>query len=315
MAENKTPANVKAESPKKEETPKAAAPETVKPNSVPAALKGEDAKKDEPKPLTEADLKAMYDNLPGDVFREAVDKINAEIEAHNRKVGTLKAQQTTDPNAIKAEIFEQNPNNNEKLAVLRKRELALQDQIEKIRKEAYAVIDAENLMPKSLTPEDVEKLKGEVAESAKSLRDQRTALEQMENMMPVLKGNFLPLVKAVETLRGTGTAAKSGGNKSSEGVIKRPRFKKIEINGVTKNEKGETVYGVVNGEEKYTFSLAAQYLRKMRKGINWTANDLQTEYYKHATDDTEIHEFTMPYTYKDQNGNEVTLNYVIKTYK
>jgi len=265
--------------------------------------------------LSEAELKAMYDALP-DMFKEAVDKLNSGIDEHNSKIDALKAAGQQDTKLIKAEIFEQNPKNNKKLATLRKAYDKLVEQMEDIVKQAYEVIETDGLMPKELTEEEVTKLKGEVSTSAKSLKDQISALEKMEEMMPMLKGKVLPLVHEIKSQRGTGT--KSSGKGSGQDGVKRPRFKKIEINGVTQDANGNTVYGNVNGEQKYTFSLASAYLRKQHKGINWTANDLQTAYFgdKSSQDELpEVHTFVMPYTYKDENGNEQTVNYEVKCYK
>jgi len=285
MAENKTPEN-KTEEPKVEEV----------------------------KAPTAEELKAQFDALP-EMFQETINKLNAEIDAHNSNVDSVKAAGAQDPKLIKAEIFEQNPKNNRKLARLREEELKLIKQIEDIRKQAYEVIDTDGLMPKELTEAEVEKLKAEVASNAKTLKDQVTALSTMEEMMPFLKGKVLIHVHEIKTQRGT---AKTGTKSGGEGP-KRPRFKRIEINGVTADDKGNTVYGLVDGNEKYTFSFASAYLRKQHKGINWTSNDLQTKYFgdKTSQDDLpEIHEFVMPYTYKDAGtGNDVTINYTIKAYR
>ncbi|MFE1915010.1 hypothetical protein [Streptomyces anandii] len=261
---------------------------------------------------SEADLKAMYDALP-DMFKEAIDKINAAIDEHNKNVDKIKAAGTQDTNLIKAEIFEQNPGNNKKLAALRKEYDKLIEAQEKLISQAYKVIDDDGLMPENLTEEQVTKLKTEVTANAKSLKDQVSAMAQFEVMMPMLKGKVLPLVHEIKTQRGTAKTGTSSGSKGDG--PKRPRFKRIEINGVVADDKGNTVYGVVNGEEKFTFSLASAYLRKQHKGINWTANDLQSAYFGDKTDQSELpetHTFVMPYTYKADNGTEHTVTYEVK---
>jgi hypothetical protein len=280
--------------------------------TTPAA---ENVKPAEPKPPTAEELKAMYDALP-DMFKEAIDKVNSAIDSHNSKIDAIKAAGTQDTTLIKAEIFEQNPGNNKKLATLRKEYEKLQEQINKLVDQAYKVIDDDGLMPKNLSEAEVATLKTEVQTSARELKDQVSALNQFEEMMPALKGKILPLVKEIKTQRGTAKTGTSSG-KTGDGP-KRPRFKKIEINGVTSDANGNTVYGVVNGEEKYTFSLASNYLRKQAKGINWTSNDLQQAYFgdKSSQDELpEIHTFVMPYVYKDDNGHEHTVNYEIKCYR
>lgn len=287
---------------------------------VPESLKGENVKPVEPpkpeevKPLTAEELKAMFDSLP-DMFKTAVSDINGAIDAHNKNIAAIKKASTSNPTVIKAEIFEQNPDNNEKLATLRKQELKLLAQVETIRKQAYEVIDKDGLMPKDLTEEEVTKLKTEASETQKTLREQVSALTAMEAMMPVLKGKVTPLIHEIQTQRGGGIKSSSGG-KTGDGP-KRPRFKKIEVNGVTSDANGNTVYGVVDGVEKYTFSLTSAYLRKQAKGITWSANDLQAKYYEGEDENNlpEVKEFVMPYTYKDENGNEHTVNYTVKTYK
>lgn len=279
-----------------------------------AAQQTETPKAEEVKAPTAEELKAMFDSLP-DEFKAAVQALNGSIDEHNGKVDSIKAANAQDPKLIKAEIFEQNPKNNRKLARLREEELKLLKQVEDIRKQAYEVIDTDGLMPKELSEAEVEKLKAEVTGNAKTLKDQVSALQTMEQMMPFLKGKVTPLIHEIKSQRGTGTkaAAKSGD------TVKRPRFKKIEINGVTQDDKGNKVFGVTpEGDEKYTFSFASMYLRKQHKGIKWTANDLQDKYFGDKSDQSElpeIHTFVMPYTYKDANGNEHTVNYEIKCYR
>lgn len=266
----------------------------------------------EPKPPTEAELKAMYDALP-DMFKEAIDKVNAEIDSHNSKVASVLSAEAKDPKLIKAEIFEQNPGNNKKLATLRKEYLKLIEQAEKLVSDAYKVIETDGLMPKELTEAELEKIKAEVTESTKGLRDQVSALAKFEEMMPMLKGKVIPLVNEIKTRRG---AAKAGTTKSGEGP-KRIRFKRIEVNGVTQDDKGNKVFGLVNGEEKYTFTFASAFLRKQHKGINWTANDLTDAYLKGLDENNlpEVKEFSLPYTFKDENGNDQTVSYTVKAYR
>lgn len=284
---------------------------------VPETLKGENVKPTETPAVvtpTAEELKAMFDSLPSE-FQGAITLVNSEIDAHNKNIAAIKKASATNPTVIKAEIFEQNPDNNEKLATLRKQELKLMEQIERIRKQAYEVIDKDGLMPKDLTEEEVTKLKAEASEKAKTLREQVAGFTAMEAMMPALKGKVTPLIHEIQTQRGTSLKTSSGG-KTGDGP-KRPRFKKIEVNGVTSDANGNTVYGVVDGTEKYTFSLASAYLRKQAKGITWSANDLQSAYYAGEDENNlpEVKEFVMPYTYKDENGNEHTVNYTVKAYR
>jgi hypothetical protein len=262
---------------------------------------------------TAEELKAMYDALP-ELMREAVDKINAEIAEHNKKVESVKAANEKNPTLIKAEIFEQNPDNNKKLATLRKEYEKLSEQLDALTKQAYAVIESDGLMPKELTEAEVTKLKTEVSDSNKSLKDQVSALTQFEAMMPMLKGKILPLISEMKTLRGTGT--KSAGTKTGEGPM-RLRFKRIEINGVTSDDKGNTVYGEKDGEQKFTFTFASQFLRKQHKGITWVANDLTDKYLEGQDKDNlpEVREFEMPYTFKTENGNETTVVYKVKCFR
>lgn len=262
--------------------------------------------------LSEADLKKMYDALP-DMFKQAIDKVNGEIDEHNKKIDSVKAAEAKDPQLIKAEIFEQNPSNNRKVAKLLEEYNKLVDAAEKLRTQAYSVIETDGLMPKELTEAEIEKLKSEVTDSTKTLRDQVSALSQFEEMMPMLKGQILPLVNEIKTRRG---AAKTGTTSKGEGP-KRIRFKRIEVNNVVEDDKGNKVYGVVSGEEKYTFTFASQFLRKQHKGINWSANDLTDAYLKGQDENNlpEVREFVMPYTYKNNEGNDVTVEYKVKCYR
>jgi hypothetical protein len=263
------------------------------------------------KPTAE-ELAKLFEALPGE-FKEAIQSFNALAEKHNAKVDSVKAAESQDPKLIKAEIYEQNSSGNKKLAVLRERELKLQEQIEKIRKDAYEIIDTDGLMPKDLTPEEVEKLKGEVTEGNKELKDQTQSLSKLEEMLPMFKGKILIHLAEVKSRRGTGGSKATA---SGEGP-KRPRFKRIEINGVTGDDKGNTVYGAVDGNEKYTFGLAAAYLKKQHKGIKWTTKDLQDAYYAGEDENNlpDVKEFKMPYTFKDESGNEHTVEYSVKCYR
>lgn len=269
---------------------------------------------EEVKTPTPEELAKLFSALPSE-FQKAINDLNDEINSHNSKVESIKASEAKDPKLIKAEIFEQNPANNKKLAQLRAQELKLQEQIEKIRTEAYKVIDDDGLMPKELTEEQIEKLKGEVTDSTKNLRESVGALLKFEEMMPMFKGKFTPHIAEIKTRRGAAKTGSSTG-KTGEGP-KRLRFKKIEVNGVTQDDKGNTVSQQVNGEDKYTFTFASQYLKKQHKGINWTAKDL-TDAYLQGLDENnlpEVHEFVLPHTYKDSTGNEHTVNYTVKAYR
>lgn len=267
-------------------------------------------------PSTE-DLRKLFDSLPGE-FQETIANLNKAIDTHNANVIKVKRADEADPKLIKAEIFEQNPDNNEKLAVLRKQELKLIEQLEKIRTQAYEVIDKDGLMPKELTAEEVEKLKKDVTESTKSLRDQAQTLEKFEEMMPIFKGKLSIHLHEIKTRRG---AAKTGSSSASQTGVKRPRFKKILVNGVdeeTIDGKTQTVWGEVNGDKKYTMTFLSQFLRKKSAVLNWTPKDLQDAYFGDKSDQSEIpdtHEFTMTHKFKDEQGNEKTVNFVITAIK
>lgn len=271
----------------------------------------------EVKAPTAEELKAMYDALPTE-FKDTITKLNAEIDAHNSNVDKVKRSEQQDPKLIKAEIFEQNPDNNEKLARLRKEEEKHREAIERIRKQAYEIIDRDGLMPKDLTAEEVEKLKTEVTASTKNLRDQATTLEKFEEMMPMFKGKVTIHLHEIKTRRG---AAKTGVQSSAQSGVKRPRFKKILVNGSdqdTINGKTVTVWQEVNGEPKYTMTFLSQFLRKKSTVINWTAKDLQDAYFGDKSDQSEIpdtHTFVMTHTFRDEAGHEKSVNFEITAIK
>lgn len=263
--------------------------------------------------LTDAQKEELFNSLPEEL-RKALSDFNAEVAEHNKKVEAIKAADSTDPKQIKAEIYEQNSGNNKKLARLREQELKHLEAIENLRKQAYEIIETDGLMPKDLSEEEVEKLKGETTDSLKSLKLKAETYKGMEEMLPMYKGKLLIHLDEIKTRRGTGGGTKSVA--SGDGP-KRPRFKKIEVNGVTQDDKGNTVYGVVNGEEKYTISLLRDYLKKQHKGIKWTTKDLQDAYFEGQDADNmpEVHTFELPYTFKDEKGNEHTVTYTIKAYR
>jgi len=268
----------------------------------------------EVKTPTPEELKKLFSELPGE-FQKAINDLNSEIEGHNSKVQSILAADAKDPKLIKAEIFEQNPGNNKKLAALRAQELKLIAQLEKLRDEAYKVIDEDGLMPKELSETEIEKLKGEVTDSTKDLREKVSALLKFEEMMPIFAGKFSPHISEIKTRRGAAKTGTSTG-KTGEGP-KRIRFKKIEVNGLTQDAQGNTVSQKVAGEDKYTFTFASQYLKKQHKSINWTAKDLTDAYLKGLDENNlpEAHEFVMPHTYKDSAGNEHTVEYKVKAYR
>lgn len=270
---------------------------------------GTPAETTEEKTYSAEELKAMFDALPSE-FRETIVKVNSEIDAHNTKVASIQSAEKQDPQLIKAEIFEQNPSNNKRLATLRKEELKLIEQIEAVRKQAYEVIEKDGLMPKELTEDELKRLKDETAESVKNLRESVNALAKFEEMMPMFKGKLTPHVNEIKTRRGT---AKTGGSTATGEGPKRIRFKRILVNNVTQDDKGNTVYKIVDGEEKYTFTFAAMYLSKQHKGIKWTSKDLTDAYLSGIDADNlpDKHTFVMPYTFKDAQGNEQTVNFDI----
>ncbi|MGS2592225.1 hypothetical protein [Streptomyces hebeiensis] len=192
----------------------------------------------------------------------------------------------------------------------------LNAQIEKIVAEAYKVIDDEGLMPAELSEEELNKLKSEVTESTKELREHTKVLSGFEEMMPNLKGNLIIHLEPIKDRRGTGKA--SGSASKGEGS-KRIRFKRIEINNAVEDSKGNTVWQKdADGNQKYTFTFAAKFLGKQHKGINWSPNDLTKAYLESVPDENnlpEVHTFTMPFTYKDSNGNDQTINFEIKAYR
>jgi hypothetical protein len=274
--------------------------------------KSEDVKSDTPKPLTPEQIAERIAALPEEM-RKAITALNEQIAEHNAKVDAVKAAESNDPKLIKAEIFEQNPNNNKKLAALYTEYDKAMAAAEKIRAQAYEVIEKDGLMPKDMTEEERNKAKDEITASTKALRDSKSAFEQFEKMMPGM--SFVPLISDIKT-RGRGVA--KGGNKASgQDGVKRPRFKRIEINGVVKDDKGNTVYGTApNGDEKYTFTLAAKYLSKQHKGLSVGSNDLMDAMIKSGVDPENIpddYTFTYPYTFKNEEGHETTVNYSIHT--
>jgi hypothetical protein len=263
--------------------------------------------------MTPEQLEEAFKSVP-EAFQDAISTLNQEVDSHNSKVESVRASEAKDPKLIKAEIYEQNPNNNKKLKVLYTEELKLREQIENLRKQAYEVIETDGLMPKELSPEEIEKLKVEVTESTKELREKVSALLKLEEMMPFLKGKLGVHIHEIKTRRG---AAKTGTTTSNGDGPKRIRFKKIEVNGVTEDDKGNKVYGLKDGEEKYTFTFASMYLKKQHKTIKWTAKDL-TDAYLQGEDENNLpdeKEFEMPLTFKDENGNDQTLVYKVKCYR
>lgn len=262
--------------------------------------------------LTQAQKDEMFKTLPGE-FQDAIAKLNTEISGHNSKVDSIKAADAQDPKLIKAEIFEQS--DNKKLSRLYNEYLKVIAQAEAIKDQAYQVIDTDGLMPKDLSEAEVEKLKTDVTESTKDLRDQVGALLKFEEMMPAFKNRLAPHISEIKTRRGAAKTGPSGAGKG-EGT-KRLRFKKIEINDVTQDDRGNHVWQTVAGEEKYTFTFAAQYLKKQHKSIDWTANDL-TKGYLSGVDENNLpdeHTFEMPFTFKDGNGNDQTVTYRVKAYR
>lgn len=273
---------------------------------------------EELKAPTAEELRAMFDALPNE-FKATITKLNADIDDHNSKVDKVKASEAKDPKLIKAEIFEQNPGNNEKLARLLKEYDKFVTAAEKIRAQAYEVIEKDGLMPKELSAEEVEKLKSEVTVSTKNLRDQAQTLEKFEEMAPALfKGKLTVHLHEIKTRRG---AAKTGVQSGAQTGAKRPRFKKILVNGSdqdTINGKTVTVWQEVNGEPKYTMTFLSQFLRKKSAVINWTAKDLQDVYFGEKSDQSEIpdtHTFVMTHHFKDENGNEKSVDFEITAIK
>lgn len=271
------------------------------------------AKTDEVKPLTDEQLKEIFNSLP-DAIKDALNKVNADIDAHNKKVDSLKASEAKDPKLIKAEIFEQNPGNNKKIARLLTEYRKFEEQMEKLRSEAYTIIDSDGLMPAELDEKQIESLKTEVKDSTKSLREQASAMLTFEEMLPMYKGKISPFINEIKTQR---AAAKIGGTTTKGDGPKRIRFKKIEVNGVTQDDKGNTVWQKVGDEERYTFTFASQFLNKQHKGISWGSKDLTEAYMKGLDENNlpEVHEFVMPHKFKDVQGNEQTVNYTIKAYR
>lgn len=272
--------------------------------------------------LTEEELKKIFDSL-SEEFKEAIRRYNDEVAQHNRNVETLRSalSGTKDPTLIKAEIFEQNnePNgaHNKKLAVLRDNELKLLKQIEKIREEAYAIIEKEGLVRKEHTEEELTKLREGMAESVQELRSQAQALSKMENMMPNLKGKVTVHLHEIKTLRGRGVAKSS----STGGTSKRPRFEKIEVNGGVDDKAGNTVYSVVKKKgvdtETFNFGTTSSFLRKQHPSIKVTTQELQNLYYAGEDENNlpKVKSFDFPHTFKDANGNEQTVIYKITCYR
>lgn len=266
-----------------------------------------------PAALTAEDKEKALNELP-DYLQQAVKELNEAIAEHNAKVDGIKAAESKDPKAIKAEIREQNPSGNKKIAVINDRINKLNEQIEKLIAEANKIIDEDGLMPKDLSEDEVAKLKTETATSNTALKAKTAAIVQMEEMMPMFKGKLLPLIDEIKTRRGTG-----GGAKASTGEVKRPRFKRITVNDVTEDDKGNKVYTVDDkGEPKFTFSGVVAYLKKQHKGIKVVAKDLTDAYFDGKDSQDELPDtvtFTVPYTFTSEGGNETTVNYEIKATK
>jgi arsenate reductase-like glutaredoxin family protein len=263
--------------------------------------------------LTPEQLQEMFNALPNE-FRDAINNVNKAIAEHNANVESIKATEAKDPKLIKAEIFEQDSHGNKQVSRMYTEYLKLTEQAEKIRSQAYELIDKHGLMPKELTAEDIEKLKSTVTDSTKELREQVGALLKFEEMMPMFAGKITPHIFEIKTRRG---AAKTTGTTVKGEGPKRIRFKRIEVNNVTEDDKGNKVYGLVNGEPKYTFTFASQYLRKQHKAINWSAKDL-TDAYLSGQDENNLpeeREFPMVHTFNDANGNEQSVTYTVKCYR
>lgn len=262
---------------------------------------------------TPEELKKAFDSLPVE-FKEAIAKINKDIQEHNKKVDSIKAAEATDPLLIKAEIFEQNPSNNKNVATLLAEYRKLEEQMENVRKDAYKVIDTDGLMPASVTPEKLTALKTDVTESTKELREVSSAFAKMEDAMPMFKGKLVKHFEEIKTRRGV---AKQTSSSKGESGTKRPRFKKLTVNGVTQDDKGNTVWQKVDDEERYTFTFLSQYLKKQHAGITWGANDFTAAYMEGQDPDNlpETSEFTMTHTFTTKAGNAETVDYVIKTYR
>lgn len=265
----------------------------------------------EPKALTPEEIAKRIDSLP-DVLKDMLKNLNESIALHNGNVAKLTAAEKKDTAVIKADIFEQSTD--PKLAKIREEYVKLCESLEKLKDQAYAHIDKAGLMPKELSEEEVTKLKTGTAESLKDVKAKRDAIGMFEAMSPGLE--LSPLITEIKSRRGTAGGAKSSG---TTGEIKRPRFKRIEINDAIEDSAGNKVYGVdSNGDPKFTFSFASAFLKKQHKGIAWTAKELQDAYYAGESDSDnmpEVKEFPMVHTYTDQNGNDQTVTYKVKAFK
>jgi hypothetical protein len=277
-----------------------------------------EATETESKAPTAEELKVAYDSLPAE-FKQTINDLNAAIKAHNANVNKVVASEATDPKLIKAEIFEQNPDNNTKLARLRVEELKHLEAAEKIRTQAYEVIEKDGLMPRELTEEEVTKLKASVTESTKNLRDQASTLAKFEDMMPMFKNKLVIHLEEIKTRRGTGKVG--GAQSAAQTGVKRPRFKKILVNGSdqeTINGKTLTVWGEANGEQKYTMTFLSKFLKAKNPVLTWTAKDLQDAYFGDKSDQSEIEDertFVMTHEFKDEAGNTKSVNYEITAIK
>jgi hypothetical protein len=269
--------------------------------------------------VSEADAKAAkaaaFAALPEE-FRDAITDLNKEIDALNVKVDKVKVTEAKDPKLIKAEVFEQNPGNNKKIARILTEYRKLEAQMETLRMSAYKVIDDDGLMPKELSEKEIESLKADVTKETKDLKEKVNALIKIEDMMPILKGKVSMHLTEIKTRRG---AAKVGSSTPGTSGTKRPRFKKIEINGVTEDDKGNTVWQKVGGKEEpsYTLGFAALYLKKQHKGLKVSSSELQDLYYAGEDENNlpEVKEFKLPYTFKNGNGTEETVFYTFKCYR
>src|SRR5687768_17230518 len=85
-------------------------------NTEATEVKSNEAKSEGP---SAEELQKLYDSLPGE-FKDTINNLNAAIKEHNANVDKVKRSEAKEPNLIKAEIFEQNPDNNAKIARLLK---------------------------------------------------------------------------------------------------------------------------------------------------------------------------------------------------
>lgn len=300
MSENTAPKAV---------APKAPATKGPEENAPKGEAKSVPATTPTPTAPSAEEIAKRIEALP-EPLKSTMIALNKSIADHNANVVKLQAAEKSDTTVIKAEIFEQSKD--PQLKAMYAEYVKMCEALEKLKDQAYAHIDKAGLMPKDLTEDEITKLKNETQESLKDIKAKSQSFATFEQMAPEYK--LSELISEVKTRRGQSSGTKATGKETG---IRRPRFKLIEINNVTEDSAGNTVYGLNGEEKKFTFGFASQYLRKQHKGITWSSNDLQDKYYEGEDENNlpDVKTFDMTHSYKDDNGNEQTITYKVKAYR